>query len=44
MQKEKEVLKEVVQSQLEKPEESGQAQINEEIRLKDGDVQDKSKE
>ena len=40
MQKEKEVLKEVVQSQLEKPEESGQAQI----RLKDGVVQEKSKE
>ena len=44
MQKEKEVLKEVVQSQLEKPEESGQAQINEEKGMKDGQAQENSKE
>ena len=44
MQKEKEVLKEVVHPQLEKPEESGQAQRDEEKEMKNGHVQENSKD
>ena len=44
MQKEKEVLKEIVHPQLEKPEESGQAQRNKEKEMKNGQAQESSKE